>query len=290
MPPAETEITIDLVRSLLTDQRPDLADLEISPFASGWDNLSFRLGDDFLVRLPRRAMAAELVVNEAHWLPELADRLPLPVPTPVFLGQPGRGYPWHWSIVPWMPGRPATETGELDLDACASDLGGFLRALHHPAPPEAPGNPYRGVPLAERHHAVVERIDRLGELIDSEQVRDRWERACAVAVHEGPPLWIHGDLHPGNLLISDGRISGVIDFGDITSGDPSTDLAVAWMIFPAGVRSVFVESYGGVDEASWERAAGWALSLATGYLSGSADNPAMGEIGMSTIDRVLRDG
>jgi len=290
MPPAETEITVELVRSLLADQRPDLADREVVLAASGWDNLSFRLGTDLAARFPRRSLAAGLIVNEAHWLPILADRLPLPVPTPFFLGRPGRGYPWRWSIVPWLAGRPAAGVDTLDLAACASALGGFLRALHVAVPPHAPENPYRGGPLRQRRDATVERIDRLAALIDPDAAKRRWGQACAAPEHEGPPLWIHGDLHPNNLLVSEGRITAVIDFGDLTGGDPATDLAVAWMLFPSELRPLFVDAYGGADEATWERGAGWALSLATAYLAFSADNPVMGEVGKVTLERVLGEG
>lgn len=290
MPPAETEITVELVRSLLEDQRPDLADREVVLAASGWDNLSFRVGTDLVARFPRRSLAAGLIAHEAHWLPKLAGRLPLPVPTPLFLGRPGRGYPWQWSIVPWLAGRPAAGADTLDLEGCASALGGFLRALHEPAPPDAPENPYRGGPLRQRHEPTVERIDRLADIIDPGAARRRWEQACAAPEHGGPPMWIHGDLHPNNLLVSRGRITAVVDFGDLTGGDPATDLAVAWMLFPSDLRPLFVDAYGKADEPTWERAAGWAISLATAYLAFSADNPVMGEVGKVTLGRVLGEG
>lgn len=290
MPPAETEITVELVRSLLEDQRPDLADREVVLAASGWDNLSFRLGTDLAARFPRRSLAADLIVHEARWLPQLAERLSLPIPTPLFLGRPGHGYPWQWSIVPWLVGRPAAGVDTLDLGACASALGGFLRVLHEPAPPDAPENPYRGGPLQQRHEATMDRIDRLADHFDPGAARRRWEQACVAREHEGPPLWIHGDLHPNNLLVSGDRITAVIDFGDLTAGDPATDLAVAWMLFPTDLRPLFVDAYGGVDEHTWERAAGWALSMATAYLAFSADNRVMAEIGKVTLDRLLNEG
>lgn len=287
MPPAETEVTVGLVRSLLEDQRPDLAAIEPTLLANGWDNVSFRLGERLVARFPRRSLAAALIENEARWLPDLAPGLPLPVPVPLFVGEPGRGYPWRWTIVPWIEGNPAVDSDGLDLDACAVDLARFLRALHIPAPSEAPTNPYRGVPLSERHEATVERIERLGDLIDGPVAQRRWERAVSVPNHSGEPVWLHGDLHPNNLLVSDGRISGVIDFGDLTAGDPATDLAIAWIMLPEAGRARFYEEYGLADESTRERAAGWALSLATAYLAFSADTPTMGAIGLTTLDRLL---
>jgi aminoglycoside phosphotransferase (APT) family kinase protein len=290
MPAAEVEVTVELVGLLLADQRPDLADLDISALASGWDNFTFLLGSELVARFPRRQVAVELIANEARWLPEVAARLPLPVPYPVFVGEPGRGYPWIWYLAGLLPGEPAAPGLDLDLEGCAADLGGFLRALHHPAPPGAPVNLVRGVPLAKRDRATRERLELLSEWIDTEAALDRWATALAVPIYDGGPVWIHGDLHPNNLLVLDGLISGVVDFGDITSGDPATDLAVAWMLFPERQRRRFRDAYGKGDDASWERARGWALSLASAHLAHSADNARMGEIGLVTMERVLTDG
>lgn len=288
-PPAEVEVTTSLVEAILRAQRPDLAGLGVSALGSGWDNTLFRIGDRLVARFPRRSMSAELIVNEARWLPQLARELPLPIPAPVFVGAPGQGYPWKWSIVPWLDGHPAVSAW-LDLDRCALDMGLFLKELHRPAPPEAPSNPYRGTPLVARHVATIERVEVLGDEVDGSAIRRRWEAACSAPVFSGAPSWIHGDLHPSNILVVDGRVSGVLDFGDLTSGDPATDLALAWMMFPPGPRSRFVEIYGRADEDTWERAAGWALSLAIAHLAHSADDPVMRAVALVTLNRVLEEG
>lgn len=155
MPAAEVSVSVDLVRRLLDEQHPDLADLPVEVLANGWDNLVCRLGEEFLVRLPRRAMAARLVAHEQRWLPELADRLPLPVPAPVRVGTPTAQYPWSWSVVPFFPGHTAARSEPDDPWSAAVTLGGFLDALHAPAPARAPVNPARGIPLAGRAKSVL---------------------------------------------------------------------------------------------------------------------------------------
>ena len=176
--------------------------------------------------------------------------------------------------------------GSIDPVAAADDLGAFLDALHRPAPSNAPTNEYRGIPLRERDESTRRRLVDLADRVESEVLLERWDAALASPAHSGRPLWIHGDLHPLNLLADDSRLTGVIDFGDITSGDPATDLAIAWMLFEPPARSRFRSAYGRADDAMWERARGWAISLATSYLSHSGDNATMGEIGMATLDRL----
>lgn len=290
-PAAEVEVGPDLVRALLAEQCPALVDRPLVELASGWDNVIIRVGDDLLARLPRREAAVALVGHEQRWLPELAPRLPLPVPVPVHAGRPGAGYPWPWSLLPWLPGGPVLEaTSPPDPDRAAADLGRFLAALHRPAPPDAPPNPYRGVPLLDRSEAVAERLAQLAEVVDAPGLARRWAELVAVPAWSGPPMWLHGDLHPGNLLVDGGRISGVIDFGDITSGDPATDLAVAWTLLPAGARPAFRDAAGYADDdATWARARGWALALGLAYLANSADAPAYGTLGRRALEAVLAD-
>ena len=290
MPVAEVDVDAGLVHALLVEQRPDLADRKPALLANGWDNVSFRIGDDLVARLPRRSLAVDLILNEARWLPELAPRLSLPIPAPVFLGEPGSGYPWPWSIVPLIAGDPIGAPGRLDLEACAGSLGEFLRALHTPAPQEAPENPFRGVPLSTRDEPMRDRLERLGDIVDRAAALEVWEGALTIPVYDGAPLWLHGDLHPNNILARGGLISGVIDFGDLTSGDPATDLAVAWMLFPEEVRDHFMAACGGRGADDWGRARGWALAFAVAYLAHSADNPAMHAIGETTMIRVLSGG
>jgi aminoglycoside phosphotransferase (APT) family kinase protein len=292
MPAAEVDVSPELVRRLLAAQQPDLAQLPVEVMANGWDNLMCRLGVQLAVRLPRRAIAARLLRHEQRWLPVLAPRLPLPTPAPVRAGQPALGYPWPWSVVPYLPGQVAARTPPADPRAGAADLGGFLGALHAPAPPDAPVNAVRGVPLAGRRAMDMENLTALGGRVDRGAVLRECEAALAAPPWDGPPVWVHGDLHPANILVHSGRVSGVIDFGDLTSGDPATDLSVAWMLLPAGCHAAFREAYraaGGRPDGDgiWARARGWALVLSLAFLAHSADNPLMARIGQRTLSAVL---
>ena len=287
-PAAEVEVDAALVRALLAEQRPDLADLPLVEAATGWDNVLFRLGDDLCVRLPRRAVAATLVEHEQRWLPTLAPHLPLPVPVPVHAGRPGAGYPWAWSVVPWLGGEVALHAPPADPDAAARSLGGFVAALHGvPAPPDAPPNPVRGVPLADRDERMRESVDRLGPEVDGPAIVDCWSELVTTPRWAGPPRWLHGDLHPGNILVTEGAVSGVIDFGDMTAGDPAGDLGVAWMLLPAPARVVFRASVGDVDDDTWQRGRGWALAVGVAIVAASADNPAFTRLGHRTIAAAL---
>jgi aminoglycoside phosphotransferase (APT) family kinase protein len=286
-PAAEVAIDEALVRALLQAQHPDLADLPLKPIDSGWDNMMSRLGDHLAVRMPRRSAAAALVQHEQDWLPTLAPRLPLPIPAPVRVGVPGDGYPWRWSVVPWMRGVAA------DLHAPSGDqaalLAAFFDALHVEAPDGAPHNVYRGVPLANRADAFAERLQRIelaGMTIDS-AIRRLWDEAL-VAPIDVAPTWIHGDFHARNVLVEDGSISGIIDWGDIAAGDRATDLAAIWMLFddPADRRAA-MRACRSVTDATWSRAKGWAvlfgvLLLATGLV----DHPRHAAIGERTLRRV----
>lgn len=288
VPAAEVAIDADVVRRLLAEQHPDLADRPVEPAASGWDNALFRIGPDLCARLPRRAASVPLVEHEQRWLPALAPRLPLPVPVPLRIGRPGAGYPWPWSICPWVAGRPALEAPLRDPIAAARQLGGFLAALHQPAPADAPANPFRGVPLADRHDRTLEAVDLL-DGIDRAAARAAWQELAAAPPWAGPPVWLHGDLHPGNVLVDDGRLVAVVDFGDLTAGDPACDLAVAWMLLPPEARPALRAAHGAVDDATWTRARAWALSLGLAIAAGSADSPAYTALGRRAVAHVLAE-
>lgn len=288
-PRAEVAVDATLVRALLVEQHPDLADQPIVLVAEGWDNTIFRLGRELCVRLPRRQLAVALVEHEQRWLPALVHRLPLPIPAPIRAGGPGAGYPWPWSICPWFDGDTALAAPPADLTAAATALGGFLAALHRPAPADAPANPYRGVPLPARAEVTMSRLGQLGDLIDTDAVATRWQRLAATSAWAGPPVWLHGDLHPENLLVDEGRVSAVIDFGDLTAGDPASDLSLAWMLFDADDRAVFRTAAGAGDDATWARAQGWALTLAIAYLASSADTPSFAAFSRDVIASVLND-
>ena len=293
MPAAEVDITTDLVRDLIASQVPDLDGLPIEPLASGWDNALFLVGDAWLARLPRRAIAVELVRSEQRWLPELAPRLPLPIPAPVHCGVPGAGYPWPWSICPHVPGTSVLDLfdrgGALaDPRAEAERLGGFLAALHQPAPAEAPANPYRGVPLAERDERFRAQVASLGASVDGRRLLGAWDDACALPGWPDAPVWLHGDVHPGNVIADAGRVVAVVDFGDLTSGDPAVDLAAGWMFFEPDARTAFRRA-AGADDRTWAVARGWALCLGVATVANSADNPPFARHGRRTIDNVLAD-
>jgi aminoglycoside phosphotransferase (APT) family kinase protein len=268
---------------------PDLEALDISPLAEGWDNAIFRLGPELVVRLPRREVAVELLEHELRWLPELAPVLPLRIPAPVRAGHPAAAYRWPWSVCPWLPGDVAERAVIDDISEAATAMGRFVAALHRPAPADAPRNPVRGVPLADRAAVTLERIETIADLIDASAVRSCWDHLVATPTWAGPRLWVHGDLHPLNILVNDGRVSAVIDFGDLNAGDPATDLSIAWMLFPPELRPVFRAEAGDVDDDTWERGKGWALALSLAYIANSSDHPAIAQIGARTLAAVLAD-
>lgn len=283
-PAAEVEVSPELVRELIDTQFPEYAQLPLELVGNGWDNSMYRLGDDLSVRLPRRKLAAPLILNEQAWLPEIAKRVPIAIPAPVAYGVPTEAYPWHWSILKWFPGETAFASGLHTSQA--TTLADFLIALHQPAPTNAPDNPVRGVPLMNRYQITITNIETVSHLIDPVATKAAWDKAVRVSEYSGPPVWLHGDLHPLNIITSDGEITAVIDFGDITSGDPATDIAVAWMLFDASGRAAMRKGLG-CDDATWERARGWAISLSLAYLAHSADNPVMGQMGHRTLNAAL---
>lgn len=289
----EVKFEQNLVRALLRDQHPDLADLELRDVDGGWDNQQFRLGEQLAVRLPRTERAPALLHTEQTWLPVLAERLPLPTPTPVRVGRPSNLFDHTWTIARWVEGEPADRAPITRIEA-AETLAGFLRALHHQAPADAPANPSRGIPLAG-----LPRADGWFEVIadhpDADAAREVWEKAVAAQAWHGPPLWLHGDLHPANVVVQDGTLAGVIDFGEMCAGDPATDLSAAWILLPAGAASSFFDAYGHVDEATVARARGWAVLRAlnliaigrNGRLGLPGGKPTWEPAGYATLERAL---
>lgn len=263
----DDEIAIDqaLVGRLIAAQFPRWADLALTPVRSGGtDNVIFRLGPELAVRLPRHRAAAGQIEKEQTWLPRLAPHLPLAVPTPVALGQPVRDYPYHWSICPWLAGETALERPPGDLDAAARDLARFIAALQSidAVDGPAPGahNSHRGVPLLHRDTSVLAALAQLKGVIDTDAAAALWEKTRDAAPWNGPPKWLHGDLHPANLLVDRGRLAAVIDFGCLGVGDPACELLTAWTVLDAKARDVLRRLLD-VDDASWARGRGWALSM-----------------------------
>jgi aminoglycoside phosphotransferase (APT) family kinase protein len=283
-PSAEVEIHSLLVLQLLAEQHPDLQNLSIQFIDAGWDNAMFRLGDRLAVRLPRRAIAARLLENEQHWLPQLAKQFPIAVPAPYRIGLPNSLYPWHWSIIPWLPGQTADE---IQLNANhAQQFAWFLKALHVAAPDNAPKNPFRGVPLSQRATMLNERMQRVEIQITmiAPTIRSLWQEAVDAPI-DVEPTWIHGDLHPRNILVDRGDITGVIDWGDLTAGDRATDLAALWYLFPERyLRQQAIDAYGEVSEATLARTRGWAILFGVILLdSGLVDHSQHAEIGQKIL-------
>jgi aminoglycoside phosphotransferase (APT) family kinase protein len=288
MPPAEVHVDAALVRALLAAQAPRWAQLPLADVARGWDNAVYRLGDGLAVRLPLRSVAAPLIDHEARWLPILAPRLPVATPAPVLLGEPAAGYPWRWTVVPWIEGRVMADVPVADRTRYAAALAQALVALHRPASAQAPGNPYRGVPLAQRARTVglgwAALARRHGHGL-VEPLVDAWERGLAAAPWAGPALWLHGDPHPLNVLVAGDRLAGLIDFGDVTAGDPASDLATAWLTFDAVGRGVFVAAVGAagvVDPATWVRSGAWAAAIAAALLSDHGPGDPLFEVARHT--------
>ncbi|PON16094.1 phosphotransferase [Candidatus Entotheonella serta] len=289
-PPAEFDIDIALVRGLLSDQHPDLANLSLRLMDVGWDNAMFRLGDTFLIRLPRRELAASLIEHEQQWLPILAEQLPIAIPVPVRVGDPGRGYPWKWSVLPWLKGSSADQVEPRPDQAVR--LGQFLRSLHVAAPDTAPQNAVRGVPLSHRAEMVEARMHRLESTtrLISAEIRHTWQAALE-APRANDARWLHGDLHPRNILVEHGMITGIIDWGDITAGDVATDLASIWMLFgDRSYRQDALQAYGAISEATLHRAKGWARLFGVVLLeTGLVDNPQHMKMGQKTLSRIAAD-
>jgi aminoglycoside phosphotransferase (APT) family kinase protein len=290
----EADIDAALVRRLVGAQFPQWAGLPLEAVKSaGTDNAIYRLGGELAVRLPRFARAAGQVEKEQAWLPRLAPRLPLPVPVPVAMGAPGEGYSWRWSVCRWLPGENAIAAPVRDLDRAASELAGFIAALQTvdatggPAPGQH--NSGRGVPLAERDRMVRAALARLHGIVDVAAVTREWEAALAAPVWERPGVWLHGDIHPGNLLTVDGRINAVIDFGCLGVGDPACEMIAAWMVLTSASRRIFRTALA-VDDVTWARGRGWALSMAVVALPYYLDtNPTLVGLARRAIAELVAD-
>jgi aminoglycoside phosphotransferase (APT) family kinase protein len=270
-------------------QFPHWARLAVEPVESaGWDNTIFRLGTDLAVRLPRRRVSAEHVRNEHQWLPVLAPRLPLAVPVPVGQGVPGEGYPWHWTVCPWLPGELAALTPVADLGRAANSVATFIRALQAIDPAGGSVHEFRGLALAAHDHKIRASAAVLRDSLDADQVFRVWKAARAAPAWTDQPVWMHGDLHPANLLVEGHELSAVIDFGLLGVGDPACDLEVAWTYLSADSRAVFRSAIA-VDDATWSRGRGWALDFGLRAAAYSADNRLLGDIGRYTVTEVLAD-
>jgi len=255
--------------------------------SAGWDNVIYRLGTDLAVRLPRRRIGADHTENEHRWLPQLAAQLPLPVPVPVGKGGPGEGYPWYWTVCPWLPGEVAAIAPVADMNQVAMSLAQFVHAMQSIDPAGGPVSKFRGGTLAARDPVSQASAAALRHSLDVGPVLEVWEAAVAEPAWTRPPVWMHGDLHPANLLVSNEELTGVIDFGLLGVGDPACDLMVAWTYLSGDARRVFRNAMG-VDDSTWARGRGWALHLGLAAAV-SADNPLLGTIGLNTIAEIMAE-
>ena len=287
----ELDVDVALVRRLLAAQLPEWAALPLEPVAStGTVNAIFRLGDDMAVRLPRVEWWAADLEKELHWLPRLAPQLPLAVPEPLATGEPGEGYPWHWAVYRWLAGEEWSVDRVRDLSAAAAELARFVSALQRiktsGAPSRGPGD--RGAPLEERDAEVRAAIRASGGLVDTDAVTAAWDAALEAPVWGGPPVWVHGDLLPANVLVSRGRLSAVIDWGCLSVGDPACELMAGWTLFSGESRDVFRRALS-VDDATWARARGWALSTVVAVPYYQDTNPVFAASARRWVAEVLGD-
>lgn len=276
------------MRDLLQRQHPEFAEYEIREVSAGFDNTIWRLGDDYVVRIPRRAVGAVLMEHELRWLPVLSERLPLSIPVPLRSGMPSPQFAWPWSISRWIEGSPGNTVPESTLQNAAQPLGGFLRALHVEAPSDAPLNEFRGVALSRHETAFLTRLNDVGTEVERDGVLDIWRGALSAPLWSENNVWIHGDLHPANTIFEGNALVGVIDFGDLCGGDPATDLAGALLSLPFAAIERFFDAYGHVDLATQWRTLGWAVHFGLMFsLLGRNGEESYGPIGHRALDNAL---
>jgi aminoglycoside phosphotransferase (APT) family kinase protein len=288
-----TDINPALVTRLLTRQFPQWAHLPVRRVeADGIDNTTFRLGDTMSVRMPTGDWYSKQVEKEQRWLPVLAPQLPRPIPVPLAQGVPGVGYPWPWSVYRWLDGVPLMACPVADLARLAADVADFLAALYAVDAAGGPGpgehNFYRGGPLTVYDAETRAALDALRGHIDTAAAADVWATALNASWH-GTPVWFHGDIAPGNLLVSHGQLSAVIDFGTSGIGDPSCDTVLAWTVLSGDSRRAFAERLP-IDEATWARGRGWAIWKAMIVLVQALDSdPADAQECKRVIAEVIAD-
>ncbi len=265
-PEAEIKIDTQMVRSLVNSQFPEFSKHPVSFLSEGYDNTLYRLGDAYLIRVPRRGLGAELINHEIEWLPKLCRELPIKLPSPIKVGANTKNYPWRWTIIPYFDGNSVLNRS-LD-ESEINRLVRFLKKLHQVNSRGAPSNPYRNIPLSEKAASVDEKINQLATrgIEISNEIRELWERVIQEPIDSESRL-IHGDLHPDNIIVNNGKIEAIIDWGDITKGDPATDLASLWMVAddPA-VRKNALEIYEASDSTIL-RSRGWAIFYGITFLS-----------------------
>ncbi len=293
VPQTRPNISVALVRRLIAAQFPRWAHLPVTPVAHGGnDNRTFHLGPEMSVRLPSAQGYAAQVLKEHRWLPRLAPHLPLPIPQPLALGRPAPDYPWPWSVYRWIDGAVTGSALIADMSQFGTDISQFLTSLQAI---DAAGGPaagahsfYRGAPPAVYDAQTREAIATLGDRIDAAATTAVWDAALAAEWH-GPPVWVHGDVAVGNLLVTGGRLSAVIDFGCLAVGDPACDLVIAWTLFSGASRAAFRAGLP-LDAGTWARGRGWALWKALITLADVVDtDPAIAAESRRVIAAVVAD-
>jgi aminoglycoside phosphotransferase (APT) family kinase protein len=284
----EVSTDVDLVRRLLRTQQPDWAELPLERVpSSGTDNALYRLGDDMVVRLPRIGWAVGGLERELEWLPRLAPLVPMSIPVPLSVGEPGEGFPWLWAVYRWLPGQNPPLGGPGDSTALACDLAAFMAAVQRIAL-DGPSS-RRGLPLTSQDERTQNALAQLDGEIDTVAAARAWEEALRIPDWSRRPVWLHGDLLPGNLLVEDGRLTGAIDFAIVGRGDPACDLLAAWSVLSSESRAV-LRSELGVDDDTWARGRGWALSVALVALPYYRDtNPGFAAVARHVLAEVLAD-
>jgi aminoglycoside phosphotransferase (APT) family kinase protein len=286
-------IDLSLARRLVDSQFPQWSDLPIAEVEfDGWDNRTFRLGSELTVRLPTGDWYAQQVDKEQRWLPVLAPRLPLPIPVPVARGEPGSGFPYQWSVYRWLDGELASNAWIDDLPGFASALAGFLNALARVdatgGPPPGQHNFFRGGPLATYEEETFQAIEALGDEVPREAVERVWADAMSSS-WDRDPVWFHGDVATGNLLVRDGRPAAVLDFGSSGVGDPACDTVITWTFFSGASRDSFRAELD-ADSGTWSRGRGWALWKALISLVGHLENDSPdAALARRDIEQVLAD-
>jgi aminoglycoside phosphotransferase (APT) family kinase protein len=288
-----TSIDASLARRLVDSQFPQWSELPIAEVeVDGWDNRTFRLGSELTVRLPSGDWYAQQVAKEQRWLPVLAPRLPLPIPAPVARGEPDSGFPYPWSVYRWLEGELASKARIADLTGFATTLAGFLSALGRidatGGPEPGQHNFFRGGPLSTYADETHEAIDALGAEVPRDRVERVWEDAMATS-WDRDPVWFHGDVATGNLLVRDERLAAVLDFGTSGVGDPACDVVIAWTFLSGASRDRFRADLG-VDAATWSRGRGWGLWKALISLVGHLENDSPdAALARRDIEQILAD-
>jgi aminoglycoside phosphotransferase (APT) family kinase protein len=292
-PPTRFPVSEDLARRLVAAQFPQWADLAIRPVSDeGWDNRTFHLGEAMSVRLPSAAPYALAVEKEHRWLPVLSSQLPLQIPVPRAQGVPGQGYPFVWSVYRWLEGEPASRDNISDLTALGTSLARFLAGLQQVDPADGPGpglhNWYRGGTLATYDEMAQSALEALEGHCRTDLAQEAWQAALR-SRWAGPPVWFHGDMAPTNLLVKDGELTAVIDFGTCGVGDPACDVAIAWTLLTGESRAAFRSALS-VDDETWVRGRGWALWKTLVACAGALESggPELAEAEF-VLEQILQD-